>query len=212
MQNKRMKWLMLGWPFLILALSVMIYAVVNEKQPLPDYGQVEGWNSPASDTQFVSHYLFINTHGQLVSLKSYPSKILVVNFFFSRCPDVCPRMMADLNDVVQQFAHDDRVHFLSFTVDPTYDTPDRLAHYASAMNLHIQHWDLLTGNKQQIYRTAVVGFRVDASSGNGQVPEFIHTDKIMLVDAQGNIRGYYSGIVKREMQLLVDDIKKLEHE
>lgn len=208
----RWRLLLLAWPVAIIVVSGLMYAAVQHHETLPVYGQVEGWNASPADTQQVSHYTFINPRHQRVSFKRFPGKILVVNFFFTRCPNVCPRMMHDLTDVVQHFTTDDRVQFISLTVDPEYDTPERLQHYASAMQLPTQHWELLTGDKAKIYRAAVVGFHVSASSGNGDVPDFIHTDKIMLVDTEGRIRGYYSGIVKREMDLLVQDIKKLEHE
>jgi protein SCO1/2 len=210
--SRRWKLLLLAWPVAIIVVSGMMYAVVQHHETLPVYGQIEAWNTSSADTQQVSHYTFINLQHQPVSFKSFLGKILVVNFFFTRCPNVCPRMMHDLTDVVQQFTTDDRVQFISLTVDPQYDTPERLQHYASAMQLPIQHWELLTGDKTKIYRAAVVGFHVSASSGNGDVPDFIHTDKIMLVDTRGRIRGYYSGIVKREMDLLKQDIKKLEYE
>ncbi|MBX5439426.1 MAG: SCO family protein [Thermoflavifilum sp.] len=208
----RWKMLLLAWPIAIVAVSLMIYAVVQHQEALPVYGQLEGWNAPASDTQYVSHYVFVNPQHQAISFRSFPGKILVVNFFFTRCPNVCPRMMHELTNVVEQFTNDDRVQFISLTVDPDYDTPEQLQHYASAMDLPTQHWSLLTGDKRLIYRAAVVGFHVSASPGNGNIPDFIHTDKIMLVDTRGRIRGYYSGIVKREMNLLIQDIKKLEHE
>ncbi|SFV27312.1 SCO family protein [Thermoflavifilum thermophilum] len=208
----RWKWVLMAWPIAIILVSGMIYAVVQHRETLPVYGQLEEWNTSSVDTQFVSHYVFVDQQRQPVSLKSFPDKVLVVNFFFTRCPNVCPRMMHDLAEVVEQFKADDRVQFISLSVDPEYDTPEQLQHYASSLNLPTRHWALLTGDKGHIYRAAVVGFHVSASSGDGNIPDFIHTDKIMLVDPDGRIRGYYSGIVKREMDLLTQDIKKLEHE
>jgi protein SCO1/2 len=205
-RNSSFVWL----PTIILVPSI-IYLLVNRYEPLKVYNQIEGWTRPG-DTALISNYLFTDQQERQVSLRSFPGKIEVVNFFFSRCPGVCPKMMSGLGRVTDKYAQDARVHFLSFSVDPKYDSPSRLAHYAEALGVDAKQWQLLTGDKRKIYRMARTGFHVDASEGDGGPDNFIHSDKIILVDNEGRIRGYYSGIVPSEMDKLINDIKKLQHE
>jgi protein SCO1 len=211
MENKKSSKATFLWLALVIVIPMLAYVYVNSHAKLEVYNQLEGWNNP-NDTLLLSNYSFIDQQSKDISLKSFPGKILVVNFFFSRCPGQCPKMMSGLKRVSKSFKDDNRVHFLSFTVDPEHDTPQKLEVYAEGLNINPDQWDLLTGDKRKIYRTARNGFHVDASQGNGGPQDFIHSDKIMLVDTNGNVRGYYSGIVTSEVNKLMTDVKKLENE
>ncbi|GAA4312473.1 SCO family protein [Compostibacter hankyongensis] len=199
------------WLLIVLVTPVAAYYLVHRREPLSTFSRPEGWDN-GGDTSLVSNYRFTDQLGRSVSLRSFPGKILVVNFFFSRCISICPRMMAGLGKAAEAYRQDPEVHFLSFTVDPEYDDQARLAGYAKHLGARTPQWELITGEKRKIYRLARTGFRVDAAEGDGGAYDFIHSDKVVLMDAHGNIRGYYSGIVPGEMDQLISDIQKLEAE
>ncbi len=110
------------------------------------------------------------------------------------------------------FNNDKQVQLLSFTVDPKRDSAEKLLQYATMRNDIMTNWEFLTGDKKDIYQLARKHFFLTAAEGDGGEEDFIHSDKIVLEDAQHKIRGYYDGTSDIETQQLIHDIKKLEDE
>jgi protein SCO1/2 len=121
-------------------------------------------------------------------------------------------MTGNLKIVEQYFKNDGRVRINSFSVDPLRDSVGQLKKYISQFRLETTRWDFLTGSKKEIYKLARNSFMVVATDGDGGPDDFIHSDKLVLIDGQKRIRGYYDGTDKKEIDQLVDDIKKLENE
>ena len=157
-------------------------------------------------------YHFFNQKNEIKKFADWDNKILVVDFFFTRCPSICPKMTKSLNKVAGEFKNSSTVHLLSFTVDPEHDSAHKLLKYAEAMDLPQQHWDFLTGDKKIIYKVARKQFLLTATDGDGGPEDFIHSDRVVLVDPKHNIRGYYDGTNNKEIEQLINDIKKLQHE
>ena len=113
---------------------------------------------------------------------------------------------------LQQMTKELNVRFVSFTVDPKKDTAERLLWYQNAFGINGNNWNLLTGNQTLIYKLGVNGFLVpnqeDALTPGG----FLHSEKMMLIDAKGRIRGYYDGTDVDQMSILLNDIVKLKQE
>lgn len=101
---------------------------------------------------------------------------------------------------------------VSFTVDPQRDSIQQLKSYATRMGLNTNHWDLLTGDKKEIYRLARKSFLVVAADGDGGADDFIHSDKLVLIDRRLQIRGFYDGTENEDIKQLLIDINKLKHE
>jgi cytochrome oxidase Cu insertion factor (SCO1/SenC/PrrC family) len=131
-------------------------------------------------------------------------KIWVADFFFTSCGGPCPVMTAAMSEVQQAFEADDRVHLVSITVDPDTDTPERLREYGEKYGADFEQWHFLTGPIEHIQELAVEGFKV----GSVEDP-VIHSTRFILVDQQGQIRGYYIGIDKEDVQRLTEDMKQL---
>jgi protein SCO1/2 len=157
-------------------------------------------------------YHFESQHKQFKTFDDWKNKILVVDFFFTVCPTICPKMVASLSNVATAINNDEKVQLLSFTVDPVNDSATKLLNYAERMKCNYPNWDFLTGDKKAIYKLARKEFFVTATDGDGGPQDFIHSDKIILIDTHNNIRGYYDGTSVNEIKLLINDIKKLEHE
>jgi len=119
---------------------------------------------------------------------SLAGKVWVVDFFFTSCAGVCPQMQTSMMEIAAEFADDPRVEFVSITVDPDTDTPERMAEYSKRYNADLERWHYLTGPMETIEQAAYAGFKL----GSVDEPIF-HSDRFVLVDPDGQIRGYYKG-------------------
>ena len=197
------------WLFVaaVVVLPLSVFAVVNwyEKtvQKLPVL---------VSKDHRITDFKLTNQHGGTTTTKNWENKIVVADFFFTRCPSVCPKMTSSLKKVQAATANNNDVFIASFTVDPENDSTAVLQKYVNRFQINENNWHLLTGSKKDIYRLARKSFLVIATDGDGGPDDFIHSDLLILVDKQKRIRGYYEGTVEKEVQQLIKDIKKLENE
>lgn len=177
------------------------------------------WNEPALDTVFhtIPAWSLIDENGKAFSSTQMRGKIYVADFFFTRCTSICPKMSTQLTRVQDVFANNPEVQLLSFSVDPTHDSPEKLQAYAQNYDAKPDKWHFLTGTRQQIYPLAVKGYYIpvaDASEYDKAVktPDetFIHSEKLILVDKQGYIRGFYDGTDKKDVDRLILEIKVLQ--
>ena len=152
-----------------------------------------------------------NQDGHAVTRADWNNKIVVVDFFFTHCSSICPRLTRSMKSVQAAYADKEDLLLNSFSVDPERDTVERLKAYARQFGL-TGNWNLLTGNKADIYRLARNSFSVVATEGDGGREDFIHTEKLVLIDKQQRIRGYYNGTSDSDVQDLITDIQKLNDE
>lgn len=138
-------------------------------------------------------------------------KITVVDFFFTSCPSICPVMSKEMERVDNAFRNDPKVQIYSISIDPEYDSPEVLASYAERHDATPGKWFFLTGDKSNIYDLARCGFILPTLDGMGVAEDFVHSDKFVLVDAEGRIRGYYSGTDRDDVDRLILEIKILMH-
>lgn len=151
--------------------------------------------------------------GDSLELDSLRGKIYVADFFFATCPGICPKMSNSLERVQQNFIRDDNFRIVSFTVDPIKDTVDALRQYANDHDAIPGKWYFLRTTKQEIFNLAKDGFFITAKDDEDGGPEaFIHSEKLILVDQDGNIRHYYSGIDSNSVKKMMGDIVLLLRE
>lgn len=193
---------------IILLIPLLIFASVHILQE--KYEPLHKFTNATNITNIDYH--FQNQNNINKSFINWKNKILVVDFFFTACPSICPKMTNGLKEIAKYYMNDSNIHLLSFTVDPLHDTTKKLLDYLIKMKAYSSNWDFLTGDKKLIYKLARKEFFVTATDGDGGVQDFIHSDKIILVDQHNYIRGYYDGTNPKEIQLLIKDINKLEHE
>ncbi len=201
MKKKSSIWLLataaLVIPFTAFALLKLIE---NKWQPLPVLGGKE---------HRVSSFQLQNQHQQTCTQNAWKDKIVVVNFFFTHCPVVCPKMMKQMKAIQTATNRDTQIFLQSISVDPERDNPEHLRTYAEKNQIT---WNLMTGDKKQIYKLARNGFLLVATDGDGGPDDFIHSENLVLVDPQKRIRGYYNGTSPDEVKKLIQDIKKLKKE
>ncbi len=141
--------------------------------------------------------IFIDHQGVEVQLGQFSDQYWIADIIFTRCPGPCARMtriMAELQDLVPEAAP---VHWISFTADPSHDTPDVLSRYAAKHGADTSRWSFLTGDKRDIYDFAINGLRLavaetDPAQRASVDDLFIHSTMFVLVDREGVIRGWYN--------------------
>lgn len=174
-----------------------------------DSVQVNGKYKITSAHQIPNFHL-LNQDAQPVSIAPFKGHILVTDFFFTRCEGICPKMTTQLTRVQEQFKNDNDVKILSFSVDPAHDNPHVLKQYAAMFNADSTKWTFITGSKDSIYHLAQKGFFLSAMEDQGRPLEFIHSEKLVLVDKNGWIRGYYNGTDKDDVDRMITEIKVLQ--
>ena len=205
-----------GYFTLIFATVGLAYGLLrwyeNSLMVLPIMGSVEETDEGELRYHQVPEFSLKSHTSETYNTEKMNGKIAIVNFFFTHCPSVCPKMTKNLQKVYDQVRDDDNIILLSYTVDPDRDSVERLAEYAKLYGVKSSHWQFLTGDKKQIYRLARKGYFVTAQDGDGGVNDFIHSEKVVLLDTKRRIRGYYSGTKESSMTQLIRDIDKLQNE
>lgn len=158
-------------------------------------------------------FKLIDQDGKTVDQSITKGKIFVADFFFTRCGTICPKISSQLTRVQDIFRNKADVVFLSHSVDPEHDRPTELKAYARKYEAIPGKWYFLTGDKAEIYNLAMHGYylpAVDAGVKEGKPDEtFIHSEKLVLVDKEGIVRGFYDGTDKEDVDRLVLEIRVL---
>lgn len=167
------------------------------------------------DTVFhtVPGFQLVDQTGKQIDSSVVKGKIHIAAFFFTRCGTICPKISSQLTRVQDIFRDNQNLVFLSYSVDPQNDTPKELQEYARRYEAIPGKWYFLTGDKAQIYRLAQRGYFlpvVDHGVNYGKPDEtFIHSEKLVLVDKEGYIRGFYDGTDPEDVDRLVLEIRVL---
>lgn len=138
--------------------------------------------------------------------------ITVVDFFFTSCPTICPEMSNQLSRVQNHFSDNPNVRLLSVTIDPEYDSLEVLQQYANRYNAVPEKWAFARTQKDITYDLIRCGFLLGVQDGNGIPADYSHSDRVVLVDSQGRIRGYYSGTDREEVDRLITEMRILLEE
>ena len=160
----------------------------------------------------VSDFSLTNQNGKTITQKDYQDKIAVVDFFFTTCPSICPIMTNNMVELQAKIKEQAQIKLLSFSVTPQIDSVAQLKKYALEKGVQDAHWNLLTGDKKEIYTLARKSYFVVKDDGDGGPFDMIHTENFVLVDPDRRIRGYYDGTDKETMETLWDDIQVLQKE
>lgn len=165
-----------------------------------------------SKSHQISNFSLTNQDGRIVTTGDWDGKIVIADFFFTHCPSICPKMTKNMKQLQDIYKDEEEIQLASFSVDPERDSSNRLKEYARSYGIENNKWDLLTGDKREIYKLARNSFMIIATDGDGGPADFIHSEKFILLDKAKRIRGYYDGTSGRDMTQLRNDIKKLKHE
>lgn len=164
----------------------------------------------------VPPFTFTNQAGKAFGAAELRGEVSVAAFMFTRCPTICPRITATMQELQQRAkSRDIPVHWVSFSVDPENDTPAALATYAEARRLDLATWTFLTGDSTQIRQVAEQGYKIAAegkAEPNAEHYGISHGSHLVLVDKRGRIRGYYRTLDDDAQTRLLEDAKLLAAE
>ncbi|WP_396590991.1 SCO family protein [Allomuricauda sp. R78024] len=205
----------------LLALStVIIYLFYNALQPkkiLPIFQPsmvsqelVDSTLHYKKKYHTIADFELINQNGQKITQKDYTNKIYVADFFFTTCPTICPIMTKNMAEIQGSILDDQDVLLLSHSVTPVIDSVPQLKKYALEKGVMDSKWNLVTGDKKQIYELARKSYLAVKNDGDGGPYDMIHTENFILVDKERRIRGFYDGTNKEEIQKLLEDLEILK--
>jgi len=164
----------------------------------------------------VPSFEFTNQDGKLISNSFYDNKVYVVEFFFTTCPTICPKMNENMVKIQNEFYAFQDFGIASFSINPKHDTPEVLKQYAKDHGATLKNWNFMTGNKDAIYELANNGFTLYAGENSDAEGGFEHSGMFALVDKQGNIRSrlddfgnpiaFYEGLELEGVKMIKEDI------
>ncbi|MCR9226082.1 MAG: SCO family protein [Flavobacteriaceae bacterium] len=205
----------------MLGLSaVIVYLFYNALQPqqmLPIYQPSMVDKSLVDSTLHytkkyhkIADFSLVNQNGKTITQEDYKDKIYVADFFFTTCLTICPIMTKNMVEVQEAIKDDPNIMLLSHSVTPQIDTVAQLKRYALEKGVIDSKWNLVTGDKRQIYELARKSYLAVKNDGDGGPFDMIHTENFILVDKEKRIRGFYDGTNPEEINKLLGDIKILK--
>ena len=204
--------------FLLLIFPSLVYFYVTR-----GYNNFINLEIVWGENHKIDNFSLVNQNNQIVNNDSLRGNIYVANFFFTNCPNICPVMTKNMSYLQSNLKVYPNIKFVSYTVDPVNDTPERFLEYIEEMrmkniNIDLKNWDFLTGEKDDIYKLAMSYF-ANAKEDSIAPGGFLHSEYFILIDKEGQIRsgkdkfdntiGAYDGTNEIHMKNLIDDVKVL---
>jgi len=179
-----------------------------------DYKTVDG--KEVADTIFpkVPDFAYLNQDSVMVDSKSMKGKIWIADFFFTSCPTICPPMTSQMKRLnIKTKDLEEHLQFMSFTIDPDFDTPETFRDYIKSHGITAKNWQFFTGDENETYALAQQFFFVGAERNEDAAGGFEHNDTFVLIDKEGYVRGLYRGSETKDVDRLEKDLRKLlKHE
>ncbi len=141
----------------------------------------------------IGNFSFTNQNGKIITQKDYEGKIYVADFFFTTCGSICPKMTTNLTVVQKAILNNPKVMLLSHSVMPDVDDVSILKKYAIKNGVVDSKWNLVTGDKKDIYRMARLSYLAVKQGKPNEMYDMVHTENFVLVDTKGQVRGFYDG-------------------
>ncbi|MGY8933515.1 MAG: SCO family protein [Flavobacteriales bacterium] len=215
------KYKIFGLVLLILSIIIIsiIYQVLKPNEVLPIF-QPAKVNAELVDSTIqhvkkyhtISDFSLINQNGKTITQEDYKDKIYVADFFFTTCQTICPIMTDNMLEVQNKLKNDSTIMLLSHSVTPEIDSVAQLKKYALKKGVDATKWNLVTGEKKEIYKLARKSYLAVKTDGNGDEYDMIHTENFILVDKKKRIRGFYDGTDDLDIEQLLKDIEILKRE
>ena len=177
-----------------------IYNLLSPEKMLPIYSPrdinpelVDSTVQHIGNDHKIADFAFTNQNGKVITQKNYENTIYVADFFFTTCPTICPKMTDNMVWLQNQLKNNPEVKLLSFSVTPDIDTPEILKKYAQEKGVDDSRWNLVSGNKKDIYYLARKSYLAVKTGKPEELYDMVHTENFILVDKNKRIRGFYDG-------------------
>jgi protein SCO1/2 len=176
------------------------------------FSGTDNWKKKLPTVSYVKPFSFTSQDNRQITEDDLKGKVTVVEYFFTTCKGICPKMNSSIKNIYEQFKDEPDFRILAHTVQPETDSVARLKFYADSMKIDSKKWILVTGRKDSLYKAARGSYLLDDPANNVEKLEdqFIHTQFLALVDKSGNVRGsVYDALKEDEMKKLSKDISTL---
>ncbi len=202
--------------FLLLLSGTLLFACTSAEKKLPIYGNrepvvktVDG--KEVTDTLYstIPSFNFINQDSVSVTEADFAGKIYVADFFFTRCPSICPVMHRNMLKVYEKYKGNSRIKIASHTIDGDYDSPSILKKYAEKLGVNGTQWEFLNGPRDKVYQIAEKNYLVSVSQDPSAPGGYAHQGWFVLVDPDKRIRGAYDGTKPEQVDQLMADMDLL---
>lgn len=207
--------------FLILSgiILALFYDALLPKKRLPifqpamvNFELVDSTLQHVKKFHKIAPFTLTNQNGITVTEQDYEGKIYIADFFFTTCPTICPIMTDHMVQLQEALKDDPSILLLSHSVTPEIDSVAQLKKYALEKGVDDQKWNLVTGDKKQIYHLARKSYLAVQEDGDGGPFDMIHTENFILVDPEKRIRGFYDGTDPETIKILMNDLTILKQE
>lgn len=205
------------YSYISIAFIILIFGIWAVPKIIGNFNQNE-----LMKFEEVPPFEFENQHGLMIGNADYKNKVYVVEFFFTSCPTICPRMNENMVKVQNEFYGNPSFGIVSISIDPERDSPEVLKAYADEKGATLKNWNFLTGDKEEIYSFSNDGFKLYAGENKDVEGGFEHSGLFALIDKSGFIRSrtvmngeienpikFYNGLDEKEIQWLKEDINLL---
>jgi protein SCO1/2 len=200
-------------------IVTLIYNTLNTYKPLDIYAPARVSSELVDSTlqykkkyHTIADFSLTNQNGKTITQKDYENKIYVADFFFTTCQTICPIMTDNMVEIQKEILNDDDIMLLSHSVTPEIDTVAQLKRYALKKGVNDKKWNLVTGDKKQIYDLARKSYLAVKDNPYAGPYDMVHTENFMLIDKKRQIRGFYDGTNSEDIDRLLNDIKHLKKE
>jgi len=210
-----------GIVLLVLSIIIIsiIYSILKPKKILPiyqpamvNYELIDSTIQHQKKYHHIADFNLTNQNGKTITQNDYKDKIYVADFFFTTCQTICPIMTDHMYQIQKEIINDQDIMLLSHSVTPKIDSVEQLKRYAKLKGVNDTKWNLVTGDKKQIYKLARKSYLAVKTDGNGDQYDMIHTENFMLIDKKRQIRGFYDGTNPKAIDELLADISILKKE
>jgi len=213
---KRFKTLLVVLSILSVVIITLFYFVLKPAKSLPIYTPsmvnpelVDTTIQHIANEHFISDFSFTNQNGKTITQKDYEGKIYVADFFFTTCPSICPIMADNMVWLQDQIKDNPEIKLLSHSVTPDIDSVPVLKAYAKRKGVIDAKWNLVTGDKKDIYYIARKSYLAVKTGKPEEMYDMVHTENFVLIDKKRRVRGFYDGTKREEVEKLLEDIKYL---
>jgi len=200
-----------------MGIMFLFYNALKPKDTLPIYQPTMVTSALVDSTvqhikkyHQIADFKLLNQNGDTITQDFYAGKIYIADFFFTTCITICPMMTENMAKIQAVTLYDPSVLLLSHTVTPEIDSVAQLKKYALEKGVIDTKWNLVTGDKKQLYELARKSYLVAKEEGDGGPFDMIHTENFVLVDSKKRIRGYYDGTNPKYIEQLLADLKILK--
>ena len=195
--------------FAFLLAGITLFSCQEEVRKLPYLGPMRITESGDTIFHQIPDFKFVDQDSNYVTKDFFKDKVTLVDFFFTTCPTICPKMKVNMHELYKHYENNSHVGFLSHSIDTKHDSVPVLKDYANALGVSSKKWKFVTGDQDSIYSIGENYYMVPVKEDKQAPGGYVHGGYFILVDPQGRIRGVYDGTDSTQKEKIIQDVDAL---